>query len=70
MRLMQAAENRQTVIDVASRLLRERGFDGIGPKDLMKGGGGAATPAVCGLLANFYAQALSEIDCIRTLYHL
>ena len=35
----QAAENRQAVIDVASRLFRERGFDGIGLKDLMKGAG-------------------------------
>ena len=36
---IQAAENRETVIDVASRLFRERGFDGIGLKDLMKGAG-------------------------------
>jgi TetR/AcrR family transcriptional repressor of nem operon len=36
---IQAAENRQTVINVASRLFRERGFDGIGLKDLMKGAG-------------------------------
>jgi TetR/AcrR family transcriptional repressor of nem operon len=36
---MQAAENRKTVINVASRLFRERGFDGIGLKDLMKGAG-------------------------------
>ena len=36
---IQAAENRQTVIDVASRLFRERGFDGIGLKDLMKSAG-------------------------------
>ena len=35
----QAAENRQTVIDVASRLFREHGFDGIGLKDLMEGAG-------------------------------
>ncbi|WP_163273166.1 TetR/AcrR family transcriptional regulator [Chelativorans alearense] len=35
----QAAENRETVIDVASRLFREHGFDGIGLKDLMKGAG-------------------------------
>ncbi|MEH2625220.1 TetR/AcrR family transcriptional repressor of nem operon [Bradyrhizobium sp. AZCC 1719] len=35
----QAAENRQTVINAASRLFRERGFDGIGLKDLMKGAG-------------------------------
>src|SRR5438270_13602361 len=35
----QAAENRQTVINVASRLFRERGFDGIGLKDLMEAAG-------------------------------
>jgi TetR/AcrR family transcriptional regulator, transcriptional repressor for nem operon len=35
----QAAENRETVINVASRLFREHGFDGIGLKDLMKGAG-------------------------------
>jgi TetR/AcrR family transcriptional repressor of nem operon len=36
---VQAEENRQTVINVASRLFRERGVDGIGLKDLMKGAG-------------------------------
>jgi TetR/AcrR family transcriptional repressor of nem operon len=36
---IQAAENRELVIDVASRLFREHGFDGIGLKDLMKGAG-------------------------------
>lgn len=36
---IQAEENRQKVIDVASQLFRERGFDGIGLKDLMKGAG-------------------------------
>ncbi len=35
----QAAENRKTVIDVASRLFRQHGFDGIGLKDLMEGAG-------------------------------
>jgi TetR/AcrR family transcriptional regulator, transcriptional repressor for nem operon len=35
----QAKQNRQTVIDVASRLFREHGFDGIGLKDLMEGAG-------------------------------
>lgn len=35
----QAEENRQAVINAASRLFRERGFDGIGLKDLMKGAG-------------------------------
>ena len=35
----QAEKNRQTVIDVASRLFREHGFDGIGLKDLMEGAG-------------------------------
>jgi TetR/AcrR family transcriptional repressor of nem operon len=36
---MQAAQNRETVINVASRLFREHGFDGIGLKDLMQGAG-------------------------------
>lgn len=36
---VQAEENRQTVINTASRLFRERGFDGIGLKDLMEGAG-------------------------------
>lgn len=35
----QAAKNRQNVIDVASRLFRQRGFDGIGLKDLMEAAG-------------------------------
>src|SRR5207237_4313870 len=36
---IKAAENRQTVINAASRLFREHGFDGIGLKDLMEGAG-------------------------------
>lgn len=36
---VKAEENRQAVIDVASRLFREHGFDGIGLKDLMAGAG-------------------------------
>lgn len=36
---VQAEENRQTVINAASRLFREHGFDGIGLKDLMAGAG-------------------------------
>ena len=36
---IQAAKNRETVINVASRLFRSRGFDGIGLKDLMEGAG-------------------------------
>ncbi|WP_028748853.1 TetR/AcrR family transcriptional regulator [Rhizobium mesoamericanum] len=35
----QAEANRETVINVASRLFREHGFDGIGLKDLMQGAG-------------------------------
>ncbi len=35
----QAEANRETVINVASRLFREHGFDGIGLKVLMKGAG-------------------------------
>lgn len=36
---IQAEKNRQAVIDTASRLFREHGFDGIGLKDLMKNAG-------------------------------
>src|SRR5436305_8106416 len=35
----QAEKNRQTVVNVASRLFREHGFDGIGLKDLMETAG-------------------------------
>lgn len=35
----QAAENRERILDVAARLFRERGFDGIGVADLMKSAG-------------------------------
>jgi TetR/AcrR family transcriptional regulator, transcriptional repressor for nem operon len=35
----QAEKNRRNVIDVASRLFREHGFDGIGLKDLMASAG-------------------------------
>lgn len=35
----QADANHQNVIDVASRLFREHGFDGIGLKDVMKAAG-------------------------------
>ncbi len=35
----QAALNRDRVLDVAGRLFRERGFDGIGVADLMKSAG-------------------------------
>jgi len=51
---IQAEENRQTVIDVASRLFRQRGFDGIGIKDLM---------AAAGLTQGaFYKQFTSKED--------
>lgn len=35
----QASQNRDRVLDVAGRLFRERGFDGIGVADLMKSAG-------------------------------
>jgi TetR/AcrR family transcriptional repressor of nem operon len=51
---VQAEENRQTVINVASRLFRENGFDGIGLKDLM---------AAAGLTQGaFYKQFASKDD--------
>jgi TetR/AcrR family transcriptional regulator, transcriptional repressor for nem operon len=36
---VQAAANRERILDVASTLFRERGFDGIGVADLMKHAG-------------------------------
>ena len=35
----QAAENRERILDAASKLFRERGLDGIGVADLMKSAG-------------------------------
>lgn len=35
----QAAENRDRIVDVAAKLFRERGFDGVGVADLMKTAG-------------------------------
>jgi TetR/AcrR family transcriptional repressor of nem operon len=35
----QAAENRERIIEVAAKLFREKGFDGIGVADLMKAAG-------------------------------
>lgn len=52
----QAEENRQTVINVASRLFRGRGFDAIGLKDLMKNAG--LTQGA------FYKQFTSKEDLI------
>src|SRR5271170_1240222 len=36
---IQAAENRERILDVATRLFRERGIDGIGVADLMQAAG-------------------------------
>jgi TetR/AcrR family transcriptional regulator, transcriptional repressor for nem operon len=35
----QAAQHRQQILDVAGTLFRQRGFDGIGVADIMKGAG-------------------------------
>ncbi len=52
----QAEQNHQTVINVASKLFREHGFDGIGLKDLMKGAGLTQ--------GGFYKQFASKEDLI------
>jgi TetR/AcrR family transcriptional repressor of nem operon len=52
----QAQENRRTVISVAGRLFRERGFDGIGLSDLMKAAGLTH--------GGFYKQFKSKDDLI------
>ena len=60
----QAAENRARVIEVAGRLFRERGFDGIGVADIMRGAGLTH--------GGFYGQFASKDDlaaqaCAQTL---
>ena len=35
----EAAQNRERIIEVAAKMFRERGFDGIGVADLMKSAG-------------------------------
>ncbi len=52
----QAEENRERVIDVASKLFRERGFHGIGVADLMKEAGLTH--------GGFYGQFKSKEDLI------
>jgi TetR/AcrR family transcriptional repressor of nem operon len=52
----QAAENRQNVIESASRLFRQHGFDGIGLKDLMQEAGLTQ--------GGFYKQFASKDDLI------
>ena len=52
----QAEENRQAVINVASRLFREHGFNGIGLNDLMKAAGLTH--------GSFYKQFKSKEDLI------
>ena len=63
----QAERNRERVLDVAGRLFREKGFDGIGVDDLMKGAG--LTHG--GFYANFKSkEELAAKSCERTLAEL
>lgn len=57
----QAEKNHQNVINEASRLFREKGFDGIGLKDLMKGAGLTQ--------GGFYKQFQSKEDLIAQASH-
>lgn len=60
----QAEENRNRVIDVAGRLFRERGFDGIGISDLMA----AAGLTHGGFYNNFASKdELAALACSRAL---
>lgn len=52
-----ARENHQAVINAASQLFRERGFDGIGLKELMKGAGLTQ--------GGFYKQFTSKEDLVK-----
>ena len=63
----QAEKNRERVLDVAGRLFRENGFDGIGVDGLMKGAG--LTHG--GFYANFKSkEELAAESCERTLAKL
>jgi TetR/AcrR family transcriptional regulator, transcriptional repressor for nem operon len=63
----QAKRNRERVLDVAGRLFRENGFDGIGVDGLMKGAG--LTHG--GFYANFKSkEELAAKSCERTLAKL
>ncbi|AUG53429.1 TetR/AcrR family transcriptional regulator [Thalassospira marina] len=60
----QAAENRLRILQVASQLFREKGFDGIGVVDIMK----AAGLTHGGFYGHFKSkQDLEEESCRRTL---
>ena len=54
----QAAENHQRVIDVASQLFKEHGFDGIGLTDFMKAAGLTQ--------GGFYKQFASKEDLVAS----
>jgi TetR/AcrR family transcriptional repressor of nem operon len=59
-----AAENRDRIIEVAGRLFRERGFDGIGVANLMK----AAGLTHGGFYGNFPSKEDLEVEaCARVL---
>jgi TetR/AcrR family transcriptional regulator, transcriptional repressor for nem operon len=63
----QAEKNRERVLDVAGRLFREKGFNGIGVDDLMKGAG--LTHG--GFYANFKSkEELVAKSCERSLAEL
>ena len=57
----QASQNRERVLQVASRLFRERGFDGIGVADLMKSAGLTH--------GGFYGQFGSKEDLMAEVCH-
>jgi TetR/AcrR family transcriptional regulator, transcriptional repressor for nem operon len=62
----EAAQNRERIIDVAAKLFRERGFDGIGVAELMKSAG--LTHG--GFYGNFASkEELMAQACARALGH-
>lgn len=71
----QVAENRQKILDAASRLFRERGFDGVTVADVMKDAGlthggfyghfKSKDDLIAQTMAHIFAAAPAEIDLIR-----
>jgi TetR/AcrR family transcriptional repressor of nem operon len=60
----QATENRARVVEAASRLFREHGFEGVGVADIMR----AADLTHGGFYANFAGKSELEIEAVEAAF--
>lgn len=61
----QAAQNRQRIVDVASRAFRARGLEGIGVSDIMD----AAGLTHGGFYGNFESKAALQVEACKAALH-